>query len=77
LSPRLLFCLVTSILTGLLLGGLCISAGWGWLAGLLAYSFGGSVALVATSLAVAAISSVPQKAAAREVPRSAEAGAAY
>jgi hypothetical protein len=50
-NPGLVACLIASILVGAAAAGLMLTAGWGWLAALAGYSFSGSVALVAATLA--------------------------
>jgi hypothetical protein len=50
-NPGLVACLIASILVGAAAAGLMLTAGWGWLAALVVYSFSGSLALVAATLA--------------------------
>jgi hypothetical protein len=73
LNARLVICLIASIPTGLALGGLSLAAGWGWLVGFLAYSFGASLTLVVTTMLAAAIASPARRSAPPEVSRTAKA----
>lgn len=40
-------CLIPAVVTAIACGGGCLMAGWGWVVALLAYSFGGALALLA------------------------------
>jgi hypothetical protein len=65
-SPRLLFAFPPSIVAAISAAVWCISAGWGWLAALAAYSLTGSVVLLVW-LSVAVL--VETRAATRTLPR--------
>jgi hypothetical protein len=51
-NPRLVACLIASILVGASAAGLAVALGWGWLPAFLAYSLCGSMALVAATAIV-------------------------
>ena len=50
MNPHLVTCLLISALSGVVAGGLVVTAGWGWAFALLAYSFVGSASLVAATM---------------------------
>ena len=52
MNPRLVACLIASILIGASAAGLVVALDWGWMAAFLAYSLCGSVALVGATLVV-------------------------
>ena len=55
MQPRLLACLMGSMLVGAMAAGLALAAGWSWLAAVGIYGLGGSAVLVGLSLVVLAL----------------------
>lgn len=62
MSHRIVGCLLLSIAVGIAAFVWTVSAGWGFVLGLLAYSLTGSVALVASAGAAVLIETVAEKA---------------
>jgi hypothetical protein len=62
MSPRIVACLMVSIVAGVASFAWALFAGWGFLLALLAYSFGGSLTLVLATATAAALDDLRQAA---------------
>jgi hypothetical protein len=65
-NPHLVACLIPSIAAAVGGAGWCLASGWGWLAALGVYSFGGSAVLLALATLTALVRSGRGSLAARD-----------